>query len=88
MKPIIVDVDTGIDDALAMAYALNSPELEVLGFTTCFGNVSVVDATRNTLAVLEKVEKPIPVYQGAAQTLTRGEKKSLAKRGPRKRRFR
>src|SRR4051794_19834929 len=62
-----------------MAYALNSPELEVLGFTTCFGNVSVVDATRNTLAVLAKVEMPIPVYQGAAQTLTRGEKKSLPK---------
>ncbi|MGP7819356.1 nucleoside hydrolase [Niallia sp. 01092] len=79
MKPIIFDVDTGIDDALAMAYALNSPELELLGFTTCFGNVSAAEATRNTLVVLEKVGKRIPVYQGAAQTFRRGEKKHSAK---------
>lgn len=76
MKPIIFDVDTGIDDALAMAYALNSPELEVIGFTTVFGNVPVVDATRNTLAVLEKVGKRIPVYQGAAQTIMGRDKKN------------
>lgn len=74
MKPIIFDVDTGIDDAMAMAYALNSPELEILGFTTCFGNVPVEEATRNTLTVLEKVGKRIPVYPGAGQTLMRGEK--------------
>ena len=79
MKPIIFDVDTGIDDALAMSYALNSPELELLGFTTCFGNVSVAEATRNTLAVLEKVGKQIPVYQGADQTFMRGEKEGWAK---------
>lgn len=79
MKPILFDVDTGIDDALAIAYALNSPELEVLGFTTCFGNVSVTEATRNTLAVLEKVGKSVPVYEGAAETFVRGESKHSAK---------
>ncbi|MCK1994968.1 nucleoside hydrolase [Peribacillus muralis] len=79
MKPIIFDVDTGIDDALAMAYALHSPELEVLGFTTCFGNVAVEDATRNTLAVLEQLNQHIPVYSGANQTLKRGEKKKYPK---------
>lgn len=57
VKPVIFDVDTGIDDALAMAYALSSPELELLGFTTCFGNVPVEEATRNTLAVLEMTGK-------------------------------
>jgi purine nucleosidase len=71
MKPIIFDVDTGIDDALAMAYALNSPELELLGFTTCFGNVSVEDATRNTLVVLEKLGKSVPIYSGANRPLVR-----------------
>lgn len=79
MKPIIFDVDTGIDDALAMAYALHSPELEVLGFTTCFGNVAVEDATRNTLTVLEKLDRHIPVFSGANQTLNRGEKKKYPK---------
>ena len=79
LKPIIFDVDTGIDDAMAMAYALNSPELEVLGFTTCFGNVPVVESTRNTLAVLEKLNRRIPVFEGADQTLVRGRKKKYPK---------
>ncbi|MEH7126525.1 MULTISPECIES: nucleoside hydrolase [unclassified Bacillus (in: firmicutes)] len=74
MKAIIFDVDTGIDDALAMSYSINSPELEILGFTTCFGNVPVEEATRNTLVVIEKLGKNIPVYQGAAQRFVRGEK--------------
>ncbi|MBO1912178.1 nucleoside hydrolase, partial [Microvirga sp. 3-52] len=46
---------------------------------TCFGNVPVVDATRNTLTVLEKVAKPIPVYQGAAQTFLGRDKKTWPK---------
>ncbi|WNS75184.1 nucleoside hydrolase [Bacillus sp. DTU_2020_1000418_1_SI_GHA_SEK_038] len=79
MKPIIFDVDTGIDDALAMSYSINSPELELLGFTTCFGNVPVEEATRNTLTVLEKVGAGIPVYQGAAQRFVRGEKEVWAR---------
>lgn len=79
MKPVIFDVDTGIDDALAMAYALSSPELELLGFTTCFGNVPVEEATRNTLAVLEMTGKEIPVYEGADQTFKRGIKPEWAR---------
>ncbi|MCH1624569.1 nucleoside hydrolase [Ferdinandcohnia quinoae] len=80
MKKVIFDVDTGIDDALAMAYALNSPELQVLGFTTCFGNVSVEEATRNTLAILELMEKSVPVYAGAAKPLVREPREGYAKR--------
>ncbi|MEH7524311.1 nucleoside hydrolase [Bacillus sp. JJ1503] len=79
MKAIIFDVDTGIDDALAMSYSINSPELELLGFTTCFGNVPVEEATRNTLTVIEKLGKNIPVYQGTAQRFVRGEKEVWAK---------
>lgn len=79
LKPIIFDVDTGIDDALAMAYALNSPELEILGFTTCFGNVPVEEAARNTLAVVEKLGKHVPVFLGAEKSLTRGMKERYPK---------
>ncbi|MEH7113760.1 nucleoside hydrolase [Neobacillus niacini] len=75
MKPIILDVDTGIDDALAIAYALNSPELEVIGLTTCFGNGPIEYTTRNTLVVLEKLGKTVPVYAGADKPLKRGLKK-------------
>ena len=38
---MILDVDTGIDDALAIAYALGSEEAQLIGVTCCFGNVTV-----------------------------------------------
>lgn len=69
MKPIILDVDTGIDDALAISYAVNAPEVELLGVTTCFGNVTVQEATRNTLLVLEHLDSSVPVIPGAAKPL-------------------
>ena len=75
MKRVILDVDTGIDDALAIAYALNSPELEVIGLTTCFGNAPIEYTTRNTLVVLEKLGKMVPVYAGADKQLKGGIKK-------------
>lgn len=72
MKHVILDVDTGIDDAMAIAYAVHSPELNVLGITTGFGNVSADEATRNTLQVLNLLGKPdIPVVQGAEMPFRR-----------------
>ncbi|MFS0862199.1 nucleoside hydrolase [Fredinandcohnia sp. 179-A 10B2 NHS] len=79
MKKVIFDVDTGIDDAMAIAYAVHSPELDLIGLTTCFGNVSVEEASRNTLAVLEKLGKSVPVYGGASKPLTRENKANFAK---------
>ncbi|CAH0122494.1 MULTISPECIES: nucleoside hydrolase [unclassified Paenibacillus] len=71
-QPIILDVDTGIDDAMAIAYAVRSPELELLGLTTCFGNVTVEEASRNSLQVLEQLDRDdIPVIPGAAEPLFR-----------------
>ncbi|WP_430541089.1 nucleoside hydrolase [Sporosarcina thermotolerans] len=72
MKPVIVDVDTGIDDALAITYALKSPELDVIGLTTCFGNNSLENTTRSTLVILERLRKTVPVYMGADKPLKRG----------------
>ncbi|WP_110929170.1 nucleoside hydrolase [Bacillus massiliglaciei] len=69
MKKVILDVDTGIDDALAIAYAVNSPEIEVIGITTSHGNIGINSTTRNTLQVLELLEKKIPVYKGASKPL-------------------
>ncbi|MFB5763359.1 nucleoside hydrolase [Paenibacillus medicaginis] len=70
-KRIILDVDTGIDDALAIGYAVHSPELDLLGITTTFGNISVPEATRNSLVLLEKLNKEVPVYQGADKPYAR-----------------
>lgn len=72
MKLTILDVDTGIDDALAIAYAVNSPELNILGITTGFGNVSAEEATRNTFQVLQLLGRnDIPVIKGADQPFRR-----------------
>lgn len=74
MKRIILDVDTGVDDALAILLALRSPELKVEAITTVSGNAPVDFCTRNTLIVLNLLnDVPLPlVAQGAAAPL-RGE---------------
>jgi purine nucleosidase len=51
--PIILDVDTGIDDSLALLYAAASPEAELVAVTCVAGNVDARQVAANTLAVLE-----------------------------------
>ena len=50
---LLLDVDTGIDDSLALLYACASPEAELLAVTCCSGNVEASLVVENTLAVLE-----------------------------------
>jgi purine nucleosidase len=70
--PLILDVDTGVDDALALLYAAASPEVELIGATTVMGNVTVEHATENTLAVLELAGLGnVEVAAGAARPLVR-----------------
>jgi len=71
-QPLILDVDTGVDDALALLYAAASPEVELIAATSVMGNVTVEHATRNTLAVLELVGlDEVEVARGAARPLVR-----------------
>jgi purine nucleosidase len=51
--PLLIDVDTGIDDSLALLYAAASPAAELLGVTCVSGNVEAAKVQRNTRAVLE-----------------------------------
>ena len=51
--PLLIDCDTGIDDALALLYACASPEAEIAGVSCVAGNVELAHVVRNTLAVLE-----------------------------------
>lgn len=67
--PILIDTDPGIDDAQAIFYALAHPRLDPIGLTTVFGNVSVADATRNALQILEIAGSDIPVACGASGPL-------------------
>lgn len=48
-EKIIIDVDTGSDDAVALVYALLSEDIDVLGVTTVGGNVELKNTTDNTL---------------------------------------
>ena len=61
----ILDVDTGCDDALAIAHALGRVGKDLIGITTTFGNTTVEQATRNTLDLLYLLRSDIPVAAGA-----------------------
>ena len=70
--PIVLDCDPGHDDAIALLLALASPELEVLGVTTTYGNQTVEKTTANALRVLELAGRTdVPVARGAAAPLSR-----------------
>ena len=61
---IILDTDPGIDDAMAIAYAIAHPDIELLALTTIFGNVRTHEATRNALALLELWGSDADVAEG------------------------
>ncbi|MFW5842178.1 MAG: nucleoside hydrolase, partial [Bacillota bacterium] len=64
-KPIIIDCDPGIDDALTLFLAHACEELELKGITTVSGNVSLEKTTANALKVVEFLGKDTPVIKGA-----------------------
>lgn len=71
---IIMDCDTGVDDTMALMYAALHPDIELLAVGTVWGNVDVPTATRNSLHILDMVERnDVPVAQGAAGPLIGGE---------------
>ena len=70
-RKIIIDTDPGVDDTMAIFFALKSPELDVVGLTTIFGNVHTTLATTNALRLLEIANRTdIPVAKGADHPLT------------------
>lgn len=70
-RPLIMDVDTGVDDAMALALAVALPEHELVAVTTVAGNVPIERATDNTLRVLSWIGCDAPVYRGMSQPLAR-----------------
>ncbi|MBZ9639354.1 nucleoside hydrolase [Streptomyces sp. PSKA30] len=68
--PVIIDCDTGIDDALALLFAVRHPGLDLRAVTCVAGNTDVDGVVRNTLTVLEQAGAPgIPVARGAERPL-------------------
>ncbi|QND44611.1 nucleoside hydrolase (plasmid) [Rhizobium lusitanum] len=67
---MILDVDTGIDDAMAIFYAVRHPNIKLEALTTVYGNTEVAIATENTLKILELLGRPdIPVAKGVSRSL-------------------
>lgn len=63
-RPVILDTDPGIDDAVAIALAIRSEELDVKLITTVAGNVDVDKTTANALKLVEFLDADIPVARG------------------------
>ena len=67
MHRLILDTDPGVDDAMAIAFALCHPEIELVGLTTVFGNASIDVTTRNAQYVLDTFgASDVAVARGAA----------------------
>lgn len=70
MQQVVIDCDPGIDDALALEYAIKSKDLEVIAITVVAGNAPVDIGVDNTFKVLERCDRlDIPVYRGSEAPL-------------------
>ena len=68
--PVFADVDTGVDDAMALVYLLASPEARLVGIASTAGNVGVQQVCENNLGLLALCRVTgIPVSKGAEQPL-------------------
>lgn len=68
--PVIIDCDTGVDDALALLFAVRHPAIDLRAVTCVAGNTDVDGVVRNTLTVLEQAgASDIPVGRGAERPL-------------------
>jgi inosine-uridine nucleoside N-ribohydrolase len=71
-RKLILDVDTGTDDAIAIMLAALHPDLDLVGCTTVNGNVEVQHCTENTLRVLDHIGRgEIPVHEGLPKPFAR-----------------
>lgn len=65
MKKLILDLDTGVDDAMALAYAAGTDEVELIGVVGTYGNVYTPQGVQNVLNILDMVgQENIPVFEG------------------------
>jgi len=67
MQKVILDTDPGVDDAMAIAYALAHPDIDLLALTVVFGNINIDFATRNAQYILDVLgATDVVVAKGAA----------------------
>lgn len=79
---LVIDTDPGIDDAVTLALAARSPEVEVAAVTTTYGNAPLPETTRNARAVLALAGRPgVPVYPGSDRPIARPRASGAAMHG-------
>jgi len=71
VRKIILDVDTGTDDATAIILAALSKDIDLIGVTTVWGNREIDITTKHTLMVTELIDRDIPVYKGCSGPMVR-----------------
>ena len=81
-KKVIIDVDPGIDDAIALAIALFDPGLDVLAVTATGGNVSPEQATTNLQAIITYLDPPRTPRIGIASENAHMPERALSMHGP------
>jgi purine nucleosidase/pyrimidine-specific ribonucleoside hydrolase len=82
MRKVVLDMDPGIDDALAIILALKSPEVRIVGITTVAGNAPLEMTSANARRVLEYLDAgTIPVAMGAANPLNHSLEDALSHHG-------
>ena len=70
MIKLVLDLDTGIDDAIALSIAAKDESINLLGVTCTYGNVTVDERAYNTLALLSFLDRSdVPVYKGRDRAL-------------------
>lgn len=70
-KKMILDLDTGVDDALALAYAVADPEVDLIGIVASYGNNLLDVCAENSLKLLELLgQTDVPVYKGLPHSST------------------
>lgn len=71
MNPVFIDVDTGVDDALALIYLLASPDADLIGIASTGGNVAIQQVCENNVGLLALCNATVvPVSKGSDETLT------------------
>ena len=70
-KKLILDVDTGTDDAIALMFAALHSDFELIAATTVNGNNPLANCTENTLRLLDYIGSNVPVYEGMATPIAR-----------------
>ncbi|KFN89535.1 nucleoside hydrolase [Tetragenococcus muriaticus] len=72
MKKLILDIDTGIDDAMALAYSAGAKKIDLIGVVGTYGNVYTQQSVQNTLNILDMIGKvDIPVYEGEPHAIAK-----------------